>query len=202
MCTSTPRTIEDRGLVASDHPWSHTTQRVEHDPAQSRICVQTPLSELGLVKGMMMANICAEKRLDVSVAQARDWFLGLEDHPEWYRFETHGGFVFVSGSFAEPGALFQTQERFFGVTLTLAFELTSVERSSFGFRLIRPRLPVGGSFIIEPQTDGKSMLTLAIEGSTRVGSLVLHCPIVRQAVRQQIKREVDHIAQGMQLRSL
>jgi len=149
-----------------------------------------------------MADICAEKRLDVSLAQARDWFLGLEAHPEWYTFETHSGFVFTSGSFAEPGARFQTQERFFGVPLTLGFELTSVERSSFGFRLINPPLPVTGSFIVESQSDSKATLTLAIDGSSRMGSFVLHCPIVKHAVRQQIQREVDHIARGMQNQSL
>jgi hypothetical protein len=151
---------------------------------------------------MVMAGICAEKRLDVSVEQARDWFLGLEDHPEWYRFETHGGFVFTSGGFAESGARFQTEERFFGVPLTLAFELMSVERLSFVFRLIRPRLPVTGQFVIGPQPGDRPVLTLAIEGNTRFGRMVLHCPIVRQSVRQQIQREVDHIARGMQLQAL
>ena len=50
------------------------------------------------------AIITAATTVSVSIAQARRWFMELETHPERYRFETHSGFGFTQGDFAQIGA--------------------------------------------------------------------------------------------------
>jgi len=146
----------------------------------------------------LTTGVRVERYLEVSAAQARNWFLSLEQHPEQYQFDTHGGFIFLRGGFGEVGAHFQTRERFFGIPLTLVFELTAVEELGFCFRLIRPPLPIWGRFGLEPAESGATLLTLAIGGGTQLGRWLVECPGVRQAIRQQIQREVDHIARSMQ----
>jgi hypothetical protein len=142
--------------------------------------------------------ITAEVPVRVAVGAARRWFMELETHPERYRFETHAGFTFTQGNFGEIGARFQTRERFWGLPLTLSFELTQVEAQRFHFRLIRPRLPVWGAFTIEETGDGTTVLRLDVDGTTRLGAWMLRLRPVRGAVRRQIHGEVEHIKASME----
>jgi len=147
---------------------------------------------------MESAVIKAEARLDVSIAQARKWFMELETHPERYPFETHAGFAFVQGNFGEIGARFQTREQFYGLKLRLCFELTDVGDRHFRFRLIRPALPVWGAFVIEEAPGDNTNLCLEIGGITRPGAWFLRLPLVRDAVQGQIRGEVGHIKASME----
>jgi len=139
-----------------------------------------------------------ERRLMVSVSQATEWFLSLRTHPERYQFGSHGGFIFTRGDFAEVGAQFQTHEWFIGIPLTLNFELTGVNELSFEFKLLRPSLPVWGKFVIEPEGPRTALLTLVIGGETRIGQCLIGLPGVKQAIRQQTQREVDHIGESVE----
>jgi hypothetical protein len=142
--------------------------------------------------------IATQVPVQVSTAHARRWFLELEAHPERYQFETHAGFAFTRGNFGQAGARFQTRERFCGLRLTLGFELTEVNDARFRFRLIRPPLPVWGAFAIEEAGAGATDLRLAIGGTTRLGAGLLRLPLVRGAIRQQIRGEVEHIKISME----
>ena len=147
---------------------------------------------------MESAVIKAEATVHVSVAQARQWFMELETHPERYQFETHAGFAFTQGNFGEIGARFQTREQFYGLKLTLCFELTEVGDKHFRFRLICPALPVWGAFAIEEAPGDNTSLNLTIGGTTRLGVWWLRLPLVRGAVQGQIRGEVEHIKASME----
>jgi hypothetical protein len=143
--------------------------------------------------------IRAQTAIDVGLDEARQWFLDLEKHPERYQFATHAGFRFVQGDFGEVGARFETQERFYGLRLTLRFELSEVGSSSFHFRLLQPSLPIWGAFIIEPcppdtadQSNGV-ILHLDVGGTTKLGRRILNLPLVHSAIQRQIQAEVEHI---------
>ena len=147
---------------------------------------------------MESAIIRAEETVHVRVAQARQWFMDLETHPERYQFETHAGFAFTQGGFGKIGARFQTWEQFCGLKLTLCFGLTDVSDTHFRFRLVRPALPVWGAFVIEEAPGDSTNLSLEIGGTTRPGTWLLRLPLVRDAVRQQICGEVEHIKASME----
>jgi hypothetical protein len=148
---------------------------------------------------MRRAVLNARAVLGVSVEQARQWFLSLEEHPERYRFYTHQGFEFVEGSFGKVGARFKTRERFFFLKLELLFELTEVGESEFWFRLARPEsVQVWGRFDIDRDGEEGSALCLAVGSETRVGQLMLRCFPVATAVHRQIHREVAHIKASME----
>lgn len=140
--------------------------------------------------------ISAATTVDVDAGDARAWFLSLEAHPERYRFETHAGFTFTQGDFGQPGARFETREAFYGLKITLHFELTGVSTTRFAFRL--RRLPVWGAFSIEADAPGKSILRLDVGASTRTGRVLLQLPLVKRAVRRQIQGEVANIKTSME----
>ena len=146
----------------------------------------------------MESAIKAEETVYVSIAQARQWFLELERHPERYQSETHAGFAFTQGNFGEIGARFQTWEQFYGLKLTLRFELTEVDDKHFRFRLICPALPVWGAFAIEEAPGDNTSFSLTIGGTTRLGAWLLQLPLVRGAVQGQIRGEVEHIKASME----
>jgi hypothetical protein len=144
--------------------------------------------------------ITAQETVCVSIAQARQWFMELEAHPERYRFETHAGFAFDGDSgrgFGEVGARFETRERFYGLPLVLRFELTAVGDAHFRFRLIRPALPVWGAFVLDEAGSGTTSLRLTIGGTSWLGKWLLRLPLIRSAVWRQIRGEVEHIAESM-----
>jgi hypothetical protein len=142
--------------------------------------------------------IRASTQVLVSGADARQWFLDLETHPERYQFETHAGFALSKGSFGEIGARFQTWERFFGLTLNLHFELTETGGSHFRFRLIRPPLPIWCAFAIEENAESGVDLSLEAGGTNRTGAWFLRLPGVRPVVQQQITSEIEHIKASME----
>jgi hypothetical protein len=158
------------------------------------------LSDINVV-AMESAIITAEATVNVGTAQARRWFMELETHPERYRFETHAGFAFTQDNgrrFGEIGASFHTWEQFYGLKLTLRFELVEVGEMHFRFRLTRPPLPVWGAFVIQETCNDTTHLRLEIGGTNRLGKWLLRFPLVRGAVQRQIRGEVEHIKTSME----
>jgi hypothetical protein len=155
------------------------------------------------------AVLCAQTDVNVTVAQARAWFLSLQDHPERYRFATHDGVAFVEGNFGQAGARFQTRERLFAnvfarCTWTLHFQVEEVAETAFRFRLLRPSWAgVWGAFVLN-EVDAASVRTsslslrLEIGAATRLGQWLLRLYPVRTAVRRQIAGEVAHIKASME----
>ncbi len=146
----------------------------------------------------MKDRLWAKSIADVSHDEARQWFLNLKTHPERYQFATHAGFEFVQGDFGEIGARFQTEERFFGLRTTLRFELTDLERYRFRFQLLRPALPIWGTFFLERISDHQTAVHLRIGSDRDLGRLILNLPLIRTAIRRQIQGEVDHITASME----
>ena len=139
------------------------------------------------------STITAQALVQANVDQTRRWFIELETHPERYRFETHAGFAFTRGNFGEIGARFQTWERFFGLKITLGFELTEVAHAHFRFRLVRPPLPIWGAFILDRAHGETTDLRLTIGGTSRLGTWLLRLPLIGDVIRRQIRGEVEHI---------
>jgi hypothetical protein len=147
----------------------------------------------------MTSTISAQTTVNVTMAQARDWFMGLKDHPERYCFATHEGFQFVHGNFGEVGACFKTREKFYFLKLELLFELTEVNAATFRFQLSRPScLSVWGAFTMEELTPETVSLRLDIGSITRFGQLSLRVYPLAAAIRRQITGEVDHIQASME----
>jgi hypothetical protein len=144
------------------------------------------------------AALIASAAVGIPAGKVRQWFLELEEHPERYQFATHGGFAFTRGRFGEVGSRFQTWERFHTLRLGLHFEVVAVGPDSFAFRLLQPRLPVEGAFRIEQLDEGRARLSLTIEGETRLGQVLLACPLVKGAIEKQIRGEVEHIKASME----
>jgi hypothetical protein len=143
--------------------------------------------------------ISAEREINVSVVQAREWFLSLKDHPERYRFGTHEGFEFVEGSFGEVGSRFKTREKFHFLTLELLFKLVEADDVSFRFRLISPAwMDVWGRFSMLELSPGAIMLRIEIGSDTKRGGLWLKFSPVAGAIREQITGEVNHIKESME----
>ncbi len=142
--------------------------------------------------------LIAKALVRVPVDFATAWFLALADHPERYAFESHAGFVFTQGEFGEPGARFQTEERFAGlVKLVLKFELTEVEDHRFIFSLLSPARDVWGYFELEPASPNSTHLRLAVGSHRSFQRRLLGLPPVRGAVQHQIEGEVAHISRSM-----
>jgi hypothetical protein len=140
----------------------------------------------------------AETMVAVRVAQARQWFLELEAHPERYKLETHAGFAFTQGSFGQAGARFVTWERFYGLRLALHFELTEVGQRHFRFDLRRPRLPVWGIYVIEEAGGSAIHLALRVGGTSSCGHWFLRRALIRGAIERQIQAEVAHVKASME----
>jgi hypothetical protein len=147
-----------------------------------------------------MRNTLLEARaiLGVEPGTVRQWFRELEAHPERYQFETHAGFTFTSGSFAQIGARFCTRERFCGVPVTLEFRLTEVSEDGFAFELTRPALPVWGAFRIEQAADSTTVLSLIVGENTPWSAWFLRAPPIRTAVQHQISGEIANIKSSIE----
>lgn len=151
------------------------------------------------MKPQMKTNevLRAEAVAPVSSRQAKEWFLSLGEHPERYRFETHEGFSFTRGSFAEIGARFETREAFGGLRIKLRFELTEVGETAFTFRQYAPIPGVWGRFSIMPTESGETRIRLSIGGENWLARMLLKLPVISLAVKRQIRAEVQHIAHAM-----
>jgi hypothetical protein len=142
--------------------------------------------------------LVAEALIEVPLDFARAWFLALADHPERYAFESHAGFVFTQGEFGQPGARFQTEERFAGMfRLVLKFELAQVEDQRFTFTVLSPTRGIWGYFELEPVSQSTTQLRLAVGSEQRVQRRFLGLPPVRSAIQHQIQGEVTHISRSM-----
>jgi hypothetical protein len=142
--------------------------------------------------------LIATSTIDVSVEQARTWFLSLADHPERYQFHSHRGFSFTDGRFGQTGSRFQTEERFCFLRLTLRFELIDVDHRKFTFQLLKPVGAIYGHFRLGLQEGNLTRLELAVGSGQSCRRLLLRTPPIRGAVQQQIGREVAHIKQSME----
>lgn len=129
---------------------------------------------------------------------ARSWFLVLNQHPEWYQFETHGGFEFTKGRFGEPGARFQTTETFRGHSLQLKFELTDVSDWRFDFHLLAPLSSIRGRFALQGLAPDMTRLHLTVGSDDPMRRLLLRLPPIHGAIRHQIQGEVSHIKASME----
>jgi hypothetical protein len=148
---------------------------------------------------MPPTTISAQTVVNVSVSQARDWFMSLNDHPERYRFATHAGFEFAQGNFGEVGARFKTREKFYFLKQELLFELVEVDETSFRFRLLSPSwLHVWGAFIVQELSPESIALRLEIGSTTQYGQLWLRFYPLATAIRRQITKEVAHIKASME----
>ena len=147
-----------------------------------------------------MEHVLLEARTAVSIGAdlVRQWFEELETFPERYQFETHAGFVFTSGTFAQVGACFRTREQFYGVPIVLHFELTEVSEYQFTFRLIRPALPVWGAFLIQQEADDTTVLSLVVGETARQAAWFLRVPFIRAAVERQICGEIANIKSSIE----
>jgi hypothetical protein len=140
--------------------------------------------------------LSAETNIHVPVNFARSWFLELADHPERYSFESHAGFTFTQGEFGEPGAHFQTEERFAKIA-KLKFELTEVAEHRFTFKLRKPIRHIWGYFSLDPGGRTNTRLRLAIGSDRQLQRKMLQIPPIRSAVQHQIEGEVANIANSM-----
>ncbi len=154
--------------------------------------------ECGLSAPAWRPSIVSSVIINVSRAQAHGWFLSLADHPERYRFETHGGFAFTRGGIGEIGARFETVETFYGVRLRLRFEVTRVTQDRFCFSLRAPLSAIFGSFSLTPEGTSQTELQLAVGSPNRAKRLILSCPIIHGAIQHQISRETAHIKEAME----
>jgi hypothetical protein len=142
--------------------------------------------------------LVAETLVSVPVDFAKAWFLALADHPERYAFDSHAGFVFTQGAFGEPGARFQTEERFAGlVKLVLRFELSQVEAHRFDFNVLSPTRDIWGYFELQPTSRNTTRLRLAVGSDRSFQRRLLELPPVRGAVQHQIEGEITHIGESM-----
>jgi len=137
--------------------------------------------------------LVARAEINAPLQDTRRWFLELSEHPERYEFESHEGFTFTEGAFGEPGAKFKTQEHFMGVTQTLRFRLTEIEEHQFTFELRHPINEIWGRFVLNEITTDTTELRLEIGGNTQSKRILLKMPVISQAIRSQISREVEHI---------
>lgn len=148
---------------------------------------------------MSQSIISAQREVDVSVEEARDWFLSLRDHPERYRFETHQGIEFVRGDFGEVGTRFKTREKFYFLRLELLFELIEVGKAWFRFRLISlAPLQVWGAFNVQELGPERVLLRLEIGSDAELGRALFNFSPIKAAVRGQITGEVVHIKGSME----
>jgi hypothetical protein len=148
---------------------------------------------------MSQPSISAQQEVDVTIDEARNWFLSLKDHPERYRFETHMGIEFLEGTFGEAGARFKTREKFLFLTTDLRYELVEVDERSFAFRLLNmPWFHIWGVFRVKERNAHSVLLALEIGASQSLGRSFLAFYPVQNAVNEQVHREVAHIKQSME----
>ncbi len=142
--------------------------------------------------------LSAATEIPVGKDRVRAWFLSLADHPERYTFESHAGFTFTQGAFGEPGARFQTTERFQGISVTLKFELLEVQEDRFVFHLRKPMRSIWGFFeLTEGAQEKTTRLQLAVGSDRPLQRRFLQLPGVRGAVETQITREVANIKRSI-----
>jgi hypothetical protein len=148
---------------------------------------------------MSQPIVSAQQEVNVSIDEARDWFLSLKDHPERYRFETHQGVEFLQGTFGEEGSRFKTREKFTFLTIDLQYELIEVGEGLFGFRLVNlPWFHIWGVFRVKELSAHRVVLALEIGASQPLGRSLLTFYPVKMAVDGQVHREVAHIKQSME----
>jgi hypothetical protein len=148
---------------------------------------------------MSQPVIRAEQEVNVTIDEARNWFLSLQEHPERYRFETHMGIEFVKGTFGEAGTRFKTREKFLFLTIDLQYELVEVDERSFAFRLLNlPWFHIWGAFRVKKRNAHNVLLALEIGASQPLGRSFLSFYLVKTAVNGQVHREVAHIKQSME----
>ena len=142
--------------------------------------------------------LTAETDVHVDVDTARQWFLGLKEHPERYAFASHKGFYFIEGDFGEVGARFYTLERFRGIETKLTFTLTEITSDSFTFVLNSPIRNIKGKFTLTERERGLTTIGITVFGRTKRIERLFTLKPLSQAVQKQISGEVQNIKISME----
>ena len=142
--------------------------------------------------------LTTKAEIHADLPRVRQWFLQLSEHPKRYAFESHGGFTFTDGAFGEPGARFETKERFLCIRQTLKFLLTEVGDTFFRFELRKPIDGIWGRFVLDACSPAVTELRLEVGANSRVKRVFLTLPVISYAVRSQIQDEVSHIKSSVE----
>ena len=140
----------------------------------------------------------AETVVNCGFTTARQWFLGLKDHPERYTFASHLGFYFVEGDFGKVGSIFYTRERFHGLLIKLTFRLSEVTDNSFTFDVIKPISQISGTYSITDLGENQVKLTLSVFAHARFVRWLLSLGPVHSGVKKQITSEIEHVKKSME----
>lgn len=128
-----------------------------------------------------------------------DLFKLLSDDPTNYKMDSHEGVFPIEGRINEVGGIFETREKFLGVTIRLRFQTIEVsEESGFGFKVIKPSLfsNLKGYYIFEEAKSSSIILTLRImrENTSniikKIISGVLFIFPFKKLIERQITKEV------------
>lgn len=148
-------------------------------------------------------HIQALKIVEAPVDEVTDWFKSLTEHPEKYQFRSHQGIELLKGSLTTKGSVFETKEKFFGITLRLKFKVSKVTDNQFEFKLIEPKwlkkMGVRGRFEVLPLVRDQSRLELVVfnKANTFFGrifaALIIYLSPIRIAISKQIRKEVRFI---------
>ncbi len=151
-------------------------------------------------------RIQANTFIKASKDQLLVWFDKIASRPELYQFDSHAGVRVEQGSLIKPGSLFTTREQFLGIELKLKFEVTAVKENKLEFKLLNPRLKwlgIRGRFDYQQLDQNLIKLSLTIFNHPQTAvkrflSAAFYLSPVRILVAQQIKKEVEFIAQEVE----
>ncbi|MBN2015984.1 hypothetical protein JW766_04075 [Candidatus Dojkabacteria bacterium] len=136
------------------------------------------------------------------------WFKSLSSSPELYRFDSHQGIYPQKGKIDQPGAIFETREKFLFLFIKLKFQtIRIVEDKEFIFRLIRPFsfLDIYGNFEYEDYSPNYITLKLKTFHKNNDGnvfksllaSLLFYTPI-RILISGQLTKELTFIKNSIE----
>jgi hypothetical protein len=135
-----------------------------------------------------------------------DWFEQIARQPEQYSFDAHAGIRVEQGGLMQPGSIFTTREKFFGITLELRFKVVAADpESGFEFALesgLPAWLEMRGKF--EYQLIDQDLIRLELrifnhpqQVLKRIVSGLFYLSPFRIAVARQLRREVQFIEQEL-----
>lgn len=153
-------------------------------------------------------QIKAQRLINASSQEVKQWLKTLENDPKKYKFDTHQGFQLESGTLSKTGATFTTQEIFAGLKFSFNFQVTEVSQNKFEFKLIKPSwlasLGIKGKFKTVPVSDQQTILQLIIFNKANdfftrvVAMLFLYLSPVRFLVANQINKEVRFVKNSIE----
>ena len=154
------------------------------------------------------SQIKAQRLINASNYEVKQWLKNLEKNPKKYNFDTHQGFQLKSGTLSEPTSVFKTQEIFAGLKFSFNFQVTEVSQNKFEFKLIKPSwlasLGIKGKFKTVPVSDQQTILQLIIFNQANdyftrvVAMLFLYLSPVRFLIAKQINKEVKFVKSSIE----